>query len=466
MLHGFIKEIIMENTPGISAKDIMEKKFVCPEQFGAVGDGIADDTEAVKHCLRYVEQGYIWNGTAKYGISETLMLVPDQGVEYRYDFCSATLVAIAPMESMICVSHEVDHGYIPSYIQNVRLNCNSRAERGIHIVWGRALFFRDFFILNPIVAGVEVERGALYADNGMLNVLDYSLDPVGIHLHNRSTDSKILNIRMRDYSVAIKAEGAANFFYNVHAWLVRRKMEGSVFCIYHGTQHMNQCYSDTYHTSYRAVGPGTLCVTDCQFFPNTDFYKPEDPVPVIFDSTTSYRTSGRIYVKNCYFQTGSYFKKTGNKLRFVTGVGAETNTLNWMQLEQDNQIDPAHFTDLPSWVSGAPLHVTAPADAAVLQNLIRVTGENAAVQYEVRLPEAMSDAARVIGRLEEISVLDTGAPLTLPCVLGNSASGRIGMGAVRFPVGGAGDITVLGGAGFDTVSLSATLPLNWIKEKP
>jgi len=453
-----------------------EETHVRPEQFGASGTGRADDTDELKLCIKYMEDGYTFTGTERYGTKEPLKLAKTVGVPYYYDFNSATIMAIEPMDSIFYFERTSDTGYVPTYIRNVRLDCNSKAERAIHIVWIRAMFLDDIFILNPTKYGIEVEKGALYTDNIMMNVLDYSLKPTGIYMHEASTDSKIYNVRMRDYPVAIRAEGAANFFHNVHAWLINQPIAYSTFMEYKGSQHVSQSYSDTYHISFKSLGGGTLTVDDCQFFPNTDFYKASDPAPIIFTTETSYRTSGRVYMSNCYFQFNGYYEKYGKVSTFIANNGKETNTKNWIDLREDNQINPAYFKNMPSWVDGKDDEkITPAAGVTVTQNSVRIAGESAAVQYSVKFSSKLTASETEIGRLEDITLLPMGAEypdnyVSVPCTLSDSASGKIGTGAVRFYYAAGSNkmnqITVIGGAGFDTVTVFAELPLNWIEDNP
>ena len=135
-----------------------DSDIATPQQFGAIGDGIADDTAAMQSALN-TNKGVVVINSGTYNISHPLTLAKKVTVICSTD---ATIKATAPMEAMIKLT--ADSGYAEINWNSGNLDCNNNATDGIK---ADSYYHCDFnglnisnFTTNGIYADTRTSGGA------------------------------------------------------------------------------------------------------------------------------------------------------------------------------------------------------------------------------------------------------------------------------------------------------------------
>ena len=130
--------------------------FITPEMFGAVGDGVTDDTQALQDMINFaknnkhsVMKSQKWR---TYLITEGLSL----GAYQKFDFSGATIKAGCSMDYVIKVDTSNKNW---GCMENLSIDCDGLAKQGILTEWTSTYRFKGVKITNPVEYGIYAKKG-------------------------------------------------------------------------------------------------------------------------------------------------------------------------------------------------------------------------------------------------------------------------------------------------------------------
>lgn len=272
------------------AEQLNEKAYyVTPQMFGAVGNGVTDDTTALKNCLTYAQTNQcrvIGGINKKYLISETLEIK-----NLHIDFNNSTITSNIDCGALLSIN-VIDNTNRTDYygiLENVKLDC-SNVDKGLLIQMGRKKLIRDVKFENI------KHYGLYYATGYEITIRDCHFKGNGtsdtIAIQANCGDSNFSDCIIIDCYKAIVNRGL-NFYKGIHAWMSTHSLapKASMFvCGANSPCYVNQCYSDTYGITFN-MEDGWVIVNQLQIYFNTDIYEETYTSPYLFylnDNCTSY----------------------------------------------------------------------------------------------------------------------------------------------------------------------------------
>lgn len=277
------------------------KDFVTPESFGAIGNGIYDDTFAIKEAVAYcIENNVSLHGMHEkvYCVSEQIDITNSKGIIIDFDW--ATIKAIADIDSILKFDGTgiSDNSYNINGIRNIKLDCANRTG-GFYCPRAYKTSFIDFAILNVRTFGIKLDAGGGFnASNGAIIGQKTSNECVGIYLN--TSDCTFTNVGGIDCHKGIYNAGT-NFYYHCHFWLSGNCTGSLYFDHMSGFASLVGCCADTYERSYLSHTDYDIALVNCTFYINPNLYD-SDVEPTVFnfrDATIYY--SHHITSNNCSY---------------------------------------------------------------------------------------------------------------------------------------------------------------------
>lgn len=274
---------------------------VTPEQFGAIGNGIFDDTTALQNAIDYCilngKQLKCQNGKT-YCISNTLDLSNTNIC--MLDFNWATIKAIKIMDYMFKFDGSANvKNDVKTLLKNIVIDCNNKAG-GLNLIYSYKFTFENFMIKNCQTTAIWIQKGgAFVCQNGTI-IGDCTPDSRGIY--NQTSDCHFNEIVIVDMKKCI-FNGGTNFYNKVHGWLTNKVANSIFFTHFAGFGSLTQCQCDTYETGYLLRTSYDLSLVACTYYNNYHLYDSE-VTPIVFKFNSGIHPyARRICCTNCSFNS-------------------------------------------------------------------------------------------------------------------------------------------------------------------
>lgn len=219
------------------------------KEFGAVGDGVTDDTSAISAAMEKANSGdvvFFPNGTYK---------VSTINIRKRLNLFGGKIVS----DSVAITVVTTEKG---GSIQSMTL----QAPTGISVDgYVRNLVVDNCIIMGATTCGVWVKQGNEFMFKNSLIYLPNDSETTGTGIKVDTWDCHFSNVVIQGYKTAIDVTKGANIFDKIHAWFATDEIfPGSIFMKIQGQNQISNCYSDGYqHAFYLNNDYYSLDIANC-----------------------------------------------------------------------------------------------------------------------------------------------------------------------------------------------------------
>lgn len=205
------------------------------KEFGAVGDGVTDDTSAISAAMAKANSGdvvFFPNGTYK---------VSTINITKRLNLFGGKIVS----DSVAITVNTSEKG---GSIQSMTL----QAPIGISVDgYIRNLVVDNCIIMGATTCGIWVKQGNEFMFKNGLIYLPNDSETTGTGIKVDTWDCHFSNVVIQGYKTAIDATKGANIFDKIHAWFATDAIfPGSIFMKIQGQNQISNCYSDGYQYAF------------------------------------------------------------------------------------------------------------------------------------------------------------------------------------------------------------------------
>lgn len=281
----------------------MQTDYITPEYFGAVGDGVSDDTNALQNAVNYChENGMVLksNNGKTYLISSPIIFTNEWPRLNVVEFGSGVIKANNDMEACVIINGHANGGFI----SNIQIDCNSKNCIGLLINDSLHIVLDNIRINNIATLGVRVVAGyeILFSNTELWGV---GSTATGFEIN--TSDSVYFNITGVNLHVGFSRTGPSNYFNHIHFWIAdtvpAEAVQNSVlFKVVDNYCTFSNVESDTYHYTFQLNSEVIIIVNNLYFFiSNNVINNDRTPglTPTIFNCTDPKNTKS-VYVNGCY----------------------------------------------------------------------------------------------------------------------------------------------------------------------
>ena len=291
--NGELDSIITDTI--LSAVAVLENKtdyIINVKMYGATGDGICDDTEALQKAFDSNEYSTIIIPKGTYKISKTLVVKTNINIQMDRD---AEIIANSEMDYMILYNNVNYQGsYERSFnrfIEGGKLNGNFKVKEALLTLQGYLyVTLSNIVFLNFNKTGLRTKLAGTRGNELICHHCYFrnDKDVLGsLAIENDAHDAIFSDIIIRDTQYGVLTRGST-MFTKIHGWIgFKSLVVGSYFikCLDY-TNRISECYSDTYQYSFISCF-GPTYVNNSLVLWNTDIYTPELALinpPIVYKS--------------------------------------------------------------------------------------------------------------------------------------------------------------------------------------
>ena len=316
------------------------------KDFGAKGDGVTDDSDAIQSCLDYAN--FANTNTAvplntlkitfpfgMYCISKPLtmrssaiidfnhaQLLPLKNLDYMWTFESTKQIPGIELRDMVLHGKGmVKKGLLirdVAKLEIYKLKSFSFTEHHIYAD-KNGLSGQAHFNINgaELLGGINPNAGGYSTTNGA----------IGIEL--RVTDCMIRDVISRDLNTHIYNVSGINFFEHCHGWnQYNAIMAYSTHFKLNWDAKLSNCYCDTITNAFEVVGDGRYEITNHTMFINKDFYDEANyGAPLLIKGTFANRGNMMSFVNSRFDKNGTnaVISDNQNYAKFVRFIACNSN---------------------------------------------------------------------------------------------------------------------------------------------
>ena len=200
------------------------------KEYGAKGDGITDDTEAIQFCIDNFPHRNIYIPNGEYLISSPLKV--KTGNEYQVNLIledNAIIKTNTKIDSLLEIAKDIQGTY-DRYSPYGKMLVQggvwdaTNTTYGIYTTSNRKFtIFKDLYIINVAKYGIYLDRGtidSMSTDARLFNIsisgngADINPDAVGLYIYG--SDNEIDELRIQNIKKGIYCNGGGDFLDNVH----------------------------------------------------------------------------------------------------------------------------------------------------------------------------------------------------------------------------------------------------------
>lgn len=262
------------------AVDKLADNVVYASSFGAVGDGVIDDTEALKKAIKYSSENYKLlklDSGKTYLISETL-LWDETSKSIYLDGNYATITSNKYITDLIKINCENinDANTLRRYelwnirqqvIKNLVLDCNGVVGTGLRIEKGIKTHCTDLTIINPVSNGVYVNQNGYENFISNVHVTRLLTSAGGVGIYGHGSDNTFDNIVVIGCEIGVLNIGSDNHYSKTHIWSTVEAYENLKQCISfdcrNGYCTFSQCIGDSTGIIFRFSNYARAMISNC-----------------------------------------------------------------------------------------------------------------------------------------------------------------------------------------------------------
>ena len=269
-----------ENPPQAAAKEgdrnpVTPCLRITPFEFGAAGDGVADDTKALQAAVDAAiakKIALVSPMSAVYAVSAPIEI---RGM-LNADFQLAEVRAVARMPAVI--RYDASHYY--TVLRNLRIDGALQADICVSIVNARKLRLDNLITGRHLKTALKIARGyEIFVQNSHFNGADPDRksndaadNTVGIDI--ATSDCHFSDIVIIDCKTAVVNRGF-NFYDRIHAWTAKPSVITDSVCFdVWSPCIISDSYADTFQICVRVRRKGVECkLNGCGAYYNENLYK-------------------------------------------------------------------------------------------------------------------------------------------------------------------------------------------------
>ncbi|MGN1434065.1 MAG: glycosyl hydrolase family 28-related protein [Ruminococcus sp.] len=288
--------------------------FITPQMFGAVGDGVTDDTEAIQtavDCLMSNGGSLLFPGSKTYIISKPIQIIT-KGKNFEIDFNYCTIKSGLTMNSIdadeegkykdkdgndietevnsaiyVCAKPEDDESEKDAKykgnkrigtIKNLTIDCNkSTIHTGLYLNHSSKVGYENINFINAR-KGIYFKSGKESFFNNIHMLRESDLDITGTELDELkvettdcvgieclANDNHFSNIIVIDFVVGMKLVGGDNRVYGAHVWnyYCKEQYNKSVCFMNGGANFYTNCVADHFYVGWYLYYTAQMYLDGC-----------------------------------------------------------------------------------------------------------------------------------------------------------------------------------------------------------
>lgn len=245
--------------------------IVCPEMFGAYGDGTHDDYGVLDFIFN-LDNSIVCMSGKTYLSNTGLTLTKRKSINFGLSTIKFTNEGVGLTVNMIHSSDE-NHRRFSPVIENLVLD-GFNTTKLLYIVNSYKGLMQNIYVNNFQNIGIEKAGGyEMVLDNIFLWGSNQNTNSIGLLVS--SNDSEYGNIFGRNCHTGVKITGAANHFKQIHMWIGRDNHDSPMAdgdALYHnsamieiavsgaGANQFDYVYIDSYQYGFKYTGYGRVTV--------------------------------------------------------------------------------------------------------------------------------------------------------------------------------------------------------------